>query len=292
MAPSPELPFSDLEEYLTNGIYVDWKDFKNDITENFNHSEIEKIDEPGKQIFILDIDDETGHTISVPHSFAKTAAPKLKVLFKTANNQVEIGFQDAYPSKQKVRSYRLYLQNKIKELKKLSAVDEFPYVINHFNKISQKILLFSNEIVVDDNPVAVSSFTIKASSPAQQLAVIEVLFNSLTQANFIDGSKEEFVKAFTGKVVTIPIKWLVIGRNKLVNKNALLYFLKKLTSIGLLDYDHKTYYKQIQHVFRGPNDEDLKNFSESNSKSTNTPDGSNDIDKVIRLVEETLTQIP
>jgi hypothetical protein len=292
MAPSPELPFSDLVEYLTNGIYSDWKKYKSDILENYNSSNIEKIDEAGKQILILDIDDKTGQTISVPYSFAKTAAPKLKSLFNKANDQLEIGFQNAYPSKRKVHSYKLYLQNKIKELIKLPAVKEFSYVDNYINKVSQKILLFSNESVVDDNTGAVSSFTIKASSQAQQLAVIEVLYDELTLTNFINGSKEEFVKAFTGREVSIAIKWIAKSFNKSVNKNALFYLLKKLRSINLLDYNSKTYYKQIHHVFRGPHNEELKNLNVSNSQSTDIPIGKENIDRVIRLVQETLMQIP
>ena len=102
---------------------------------------------------------------------------------------------------------------------------------------------------------------------------IKTLYNSLKNNYLIECSEQTFVKAFTNQKLDTDeyIKWLDRGRSKQVNKQSLIFLLKKLYN-SKVEYPGMDENKLIEYIFRDYSGNQIKNIkiSKSNTNTTAT----------------------
>ena len=86
--------------------------------------------------------------------------------------------------------------------------------------------------------------------------------------SIIQCTKEEFINAFTQNKVEKGINWLLIGKNNLVSKSLLFYFINYLNEESYIDTVSSTELnKKIKYVFRDNKGNILKHIRQSKNTS-------------------------
>lgn len=87
----------------------------------------------------------------------------------------------------------------------------------------------------------------------------------------IQCTEEEFINAFNQNKVEKGIKWLLIGKNNLVSKSSLIYFINYLNDQSYINTVSSTELnKKIEYVFRDDKGNVLKNIRQSKNTSKDT----------------------
>ena len=127
------------------------------------------------------------------------------------------------------------------------------------------------------------SFNWDSLNPEDTVPNIEKLYSLLIQSPaLIESSKEDFINAFTMRKVTNGIKWLVTGKNGIISKSSLFYFIEKLIEETLVnDVPSTQLNKKIEYLFRDSSNNRLNNIRQSKSTNSNTPAQKERIDTIL-----------
>ncbi|MBU2949702.1 hypothetical protein KO493_03210 [Tamlana agarivorans] len=283
MKSTTENPLAFIEWYLTKQIYVDLDDFHSQKT-NFLVQDglikIEKNDIENHIIYFKNIAGVDGLEDNFQNNFKNILKRTLDPEVEQSLFFVESGFQKIFSVKKEVKAYAELIRIKIRYIESLSAVKKFYFISDYLTKIKDTVDRYSTEV---KHYNFTPSFVLLAENEKDQQAKIERLFNLLTESpSLIDTSKEEFINAFSGKEVTIGVNWLVIGKNKIVSKISLFYFIEELQKNNHLSnsiiHDLNKY---VLYTFRDNHGQELKNLKQSKTTISNIPTQKDRIDTII-----------
>lgn len=282
MESSLENPLGFFDWYLDNQINTDLKEFYYHITEELYHNNSEVVDKQNHVIKaqnIYNLGDSKSEYITF--SFEHHIKAKLKQEIRITINLIEQGIQNRFSDKNEVSAYANFLRIKITRLLDSATCNNYPFLISYFEQLESLIDRYSKQ---PTNYSYTPSFNLIAESPKEQLSKIKKLYKLLIAAPaMIDGSQNDFIKAFKGKEIDGGINWLVKGKNKnFVSKPSLLYFLDEL-----IDKKHLSrniihdLYKYIRYVFRDHNGNELKYLKQSREAMSDNPANKDRIDEII-----------
>lgn len=121
-----------------------------------------------------------------------------------------------------------------------------------------------------------NAFAWQGKKPHQQL---EFFHQQLIDNKFIaaDTPIGHFKVAFSGyeNIIPLKIKWIAKGKNKLISKTSLFYFIELLVSNSFLltseRGDTGILYNNLQNIFVDADGNNLKNLKQSNSQKVEKP---------------------
>lgn len=287
METSEKLPFKSLEEYLKRGIYKDLKHFKGAyLNEEFGPRLID-VDEENYIIKYLKDSYEEGEDEYTKSSFEEQIRFKLQGEIRKLLDLIEIGFIEKFSDGKEILGYANFLELKLNQIKNLDSYEKFDFLKEYIDKVQNQINFYIPEHPKKKNIHTFNySFNIITESEKDQKLKVDTLFDLLTDMSpLIDSTREEFHNAFTGNEVTVGIKWLVIGKNKLTSKVSLFYFVNELIDQGLIERSIiNDLIKYVGYVFRDKNGFKFKNLKNSKSTSVNKTSEKERLDSIITVI--------
>ncbi|RMZ60386.1 hypothetical protein D1632_05465 [Chryseobacterium nematophagum] len=126
------------------------------------------------------------------------------------------------------------------------------------------------------------SYNWKSDNYDTKLILVEKLYSLLLiEPPIIKCDKQDFINAFTQRIVNQGINWNVKGKNGSISKSSLIYFIDKLINENFINDVGTDYNKKIEYVFRDNFGKNLKNIKESKSNYSKKPTGSERIDNIL-----------
>ena len=286
MKSTEEHPFAFFDWYFEKEIFSDQKQFYIDIPENVG-GRIEKIDKKKHFIEILDINEEGVSEVS-KYSFERYIHSKLNREKKLTKSLIESSFKTQFADKINVQGYANFFKIKLRTLKNTQAAKDFKFLNHYFEEFESLIDQYSETpLPIESVSDFVHSFNLFPKLEGEEkLTRIRKFYNLLTKESaMIDCSEETFIKAFTGKEVKKPIRWLVRANDTRHSaKPPLLYLLNVLTDYKYLSPKIlNDRYKFIRYIFRDHKGDDFKNLKGASNKS-NKVISQDRIDKIISSI--------
>jgi len=278
---SLEYPFAFLDWYLEIG-------FKEDL-KNFYYSPIESpivvLDNIKHIIKCWSPDaDQSVNGGYIVVSFEEVFQYKYNLELLNTKQYIEKSIVEHSQSADSKTLYLAYLTNKIKQLNKYEAVSNYLFLEKFIMDITT--FIDSSEITKNTQLSYTPSFNILPTTEKDQEQIITELYMNLTKSpSLISCSKEEFAKGFSGQELEVGINWLVLGKNKQVNKVSLFYFINELIKLKLIDSAIiNDLNKYVKYVFRDNNGKELKNLKQSKATISNNPSGFERLNKILSLL--------
>lgn len=266
METSEKLPFKSLEEYLKSGIYIDLKHFKGAyLNEEFGPRLID-VDEENYIIKYLRDSYKEGEDEYTKSSFEEFIRFKLQGEIRKLLDLIEIGFIEKFSDEKEILGYANFLELKLNQIKNLDSYEKFDFLKEYIEKVQNQINFYISEHPKEKNIHTFNySFNIIAKSQDEQKLKIHKLYNLLIEKpSLINSTQDEFYNAFSRRIVTEGVNWLILGKNKLTSKTSLFYFLNKLIDEKLIEPQViNDLNKYVRYVFRDKNGYQLKNLKQS-----------------------------
>ncbi|WP_417363317.1 hypothetical protein [Galbibacter sp.] len=116
-------------------------------------------------------------------------------------------------------------------------------------------------------------------------ANLSKLYDLLTiQPKLIECQKEEFINAFSQKVVSNGIKWRVKGKNGQISKSSLFYFITSLNQGYIVEIPDTELNKRVSYTFRNAEGQPFINIRQSKNNVSANPEGKERIDQILKDV--------
>lgn len=200
-----------------------------------------------------------------------------------SNDLVDQNLQSIFSDKKVVATYIDFLRIKINSFKKTKAYKEFDFVQEIIFKLESHIDKFG--IFGNTTTLVASncSFSLIVKDSESQVDLIGRFYKMMAkEMHLIDSTPEEFENAFTGKEVTVGIKWLVRGKNKQISKVSLFYLIEELINNGFLSKSlFNDMNKHVKYVFRDNQGNEFKNLKQSKSTYSETVSSKEAINEII-----------
>ncbi len=166
---------------------------------------------------------------------------------------------------------------------KRSIVTLIKYI--HEKYLTERILSIdhNNPDAIEIDDYCNLSFNWDSLNSEEKIPNIQKLYSLLIESPaLIHSSAEDFVNAFTMRKVSSGIRWLQTGKNGLISKSSLFYFISRLIEDNVLTETSTTNLnKKIEYLFRDAHGNTLKNIKQSKSITSTSPTGKDRIDSVM-----------
>ena len=178
-----------------------------------------------------------------------------------------------------LRQYKIFYSGQVDKIFNYKVLSDFNFLPKYKNYIKDKIIKHTNMLVDVNGKLTdtTTTFDIKQQISIQSLFTnfpihkIEKLYLLLTQGKpFIAAEETDFINAFSGRGVSMGIKWLVKGsRNKKdISKPTLFYLIEQLMEIGLIKKNQDDLKTIVLTLFRDEDGNCFKSGSLDTSIST------------------------
>lgn len=137
-------------------------------------------------------------------------------------------------------------------------------------------------VISNPDDYSPDSFLLDAQDNESRITILTKLYTLLTSHPvMIEGSKEEFINAFSQKVVINGLKWCVKGKNGQITKSSLLYLIEQLNQGYINEVPDTELNRKVAYVFRGLDGSPLKNIRQSKNAASSNPTGKDKIDQIL-----------
>ncbi|PQL90740.1 hypothetical protein [Apibacter adventoris] len=287
------LPFKNLDIFLKVDIYKKLKSFYKSFENEYDGCRIKNINKKTHQIVFYRDCYKEGESEFDILTFENHIKYILLEYIQTSIDNLEILFRNNFDNKDKIQQLVDFYYIQINKIFNENLINKLTFLNKYKNILQEELAQYATSKYSVPSPTTYLSYVLLAETPEKQIKIIKKLYNLLIkEPALIEATEEEFINSFTGREVTIGIKWLVLApKNKMVttNKPSLIYFIRALIDNKFLS---PSYYsnenKLLIYVFRDNNGKSFTSQRISSSKTdmSKNPAESNRIDNIIYSLEE------